>query len=199
MSVADLRRSKEDEISVLFNPKNKVYVQNFKTLGVIHGANVSAAGSDVRESPGLINLFPEVTIQAGKSFTIDAYVKTYPIDSNADNTWMGLSIATNVKINGVWYSLGSSGRNVSAILKGSGMATYVSKKYVDFQNLLTREYVDRYVAYTVQVELVGSCHENSQVAINYSLAADATVPTSPGPVESISDQNYTTIIIEETD
>lgn len=200
MSITDLTTSKDDSIRVAFDAKHKIHVQNFKTPAVIHGIN-GGTTNGVTKTPEVINLFPEVEIQANKSFTIDTYVKAYPAGSSSDSDWMGLNVATNLKIDGVWYSLGNSGRVVSANLGGSGMATYVSKKYVDFKNLLARGYAPRHLPYTIQVELVGSCQAtgSAYISINTNQDPGGTLPTGETGVESIADQNFTTVIIEETD
>ncbi|NYT47499.1 MAG: hypothetical protein H0A75_07930 [Candidatus Methanofishera endochildressiae] len=128
MSIADLSVVNDGMVHVSFNSQNKIYVQNFKGSVIIHGANGGSVDG-VSKTPSLINLFPEVSIQANKSLIIDTFVKAYVSGASGDTDFLGLNVATNIKINGTWYSLGNSGQSCFSEPGGSGMATYAAKKF----------------------------------------------------------------------
>ena len=71
---------------------NKSYVQVFKENKTFGSGNVV-----------LLNLFPQLTIQASKKVKIYLYVPT----RDNTNSWGGLYV--NAKANGTWYNLGSRG------------------------------------------------------------------------------------------
>lgn len=193
MALTDLTADKTVTTQIAYDAKNKVHVQTSKATRTILGSS----GGD--NNPLLIARFPEVVIQANKSFTIDTHVKAFVNGWTGDTEYLGLNVATNIKIDGEWYSLGNSGRTTAANRGGAMLTSYGSKKYVDFDNLIDRGYVQTHVAYPVQVELVGSCHADAQISINFNISGGTAIPHGSTAVTSVDNQNFVSVIIEETD
>jgi len=163
---------------------NKSYVQVFK------GNKTFGNGNAV-----LLNLFPEVTIQAGKKVKIDIYVPT----RDNTNSWGGLYVNINARVNGTWYNLGNTGYD-GGVMNYSATSIHAlnHEMLLDFIANLGLP-VDQ--PYTLQFELTARSY-NGTTYVNRSHDINRTANNlgNRGVLQSwASDQNYCHIIIEEKD
>jgi len=161
---------------------NKSYVQTFK------GNKSFGNGNAV-----LLNLFPEVTIQANKKIKLSIYVPT----RHDGYDWGGLYININARVNGTWYNLGNCGYDGNAMQSGaSSINSYSNTVLLDFIGNLT---LSQNTSYTVQFELTARSYSGTtRVNQNHDINRTANNLNSRGALQTwASDQNYCHIIIEE--
>ncbi|MFK5971969.1 MAG: hypothetical protein QM485_01695 [Flavobacteriaceae bacterium] len=164
--------------------KNKSYVQVYKTNRSFGSGNAI-----------VLNLFPQVTIQAGKKVKIDLYVPT----RDTTNSWGGLYVNINVKVNGTWYNLGNTGYD-GGVMNNSATSIHAlnHEMLLDFITNLSLP-VDQ--SYTLQFELTARSY-NGTTYVNQSHDINKTGNNlgSRGALQTwASNQNYCHIIIVETD
>jgi len=142
----------------------------------------------------VLNLFDEVTIQAGKDVELYVYVPTRCDDN--DN-WGGLYINTNVKVNGTWYNLGNCGYDGGVMGSGAKQIHH----YTNTKLLKLCKELDLTEAYTFQVELTArSYNATAKVNGSHDINRTANNLNSRGDVVSWGgNQNFTTVIIKEVD
>jgi hypothetical protein len=163
---------------------NKTYVQTFS-----RGINTNSTSS------AIINEFPELTIQGNKNLLISISV---PCRSD-DNSWGGMFITTNIKVNGTWHNLGNSGYDGNIMIAGSRtIGTYVNSKIID---LRTANILSNNDSYRIAIELVARSYSgvgiiNPNVEINDNTPDRGNTSTMLGSALS---QNFTKVIIQELD
>ncbi len=163
---------------------NKSYVQVFK-------GNRSFGSGNAR----LLNLFPEVTIQAGKKVKIDLYVPT----RDNTNSWGGLYVNINAKVNGTWYNLGNTGYD-GGVMHYSAQSIHALNHEM-LLDLITNLNLPKDQPYTLQFELTARAY-NGTTYVNQSHDINRTANnlSNRGALQTwASDQNYCHIIIEEKD
>lgn len=163
---------------------NKSYVQTYKG-----GKNFGNGNAT------LLNLFPEVTIQAGKKVKIYLYVPT----RNNTSSWGGLYVNINAKVNGTWYNLGNTGYD-GGVMHSSATSIHAlnHEMLLDF---ITNLNLPANQPYTLQFELTARSY-NGTTYVNHSHDINRTANNlgSRGGLQTwASDQNYCHIIIEEKD
>ena len=163
---------------------NKSYVQTFK------GSKSFGSGNAV-----LLNLFPQVTIQAGKKVKIDLYVPT----RDNTNSWGGLYVNINARVNGTWYNLGNTGYD-------GGVMHYSSQSIHALNHEMLLDFITNLnlpddQPYTLQFELrARSYGGTTYVNRSHDINRTANNLGSRGALQAwASDQNYCHIIIEEKD
>ncbi|WP_298479080.1 hypothetical protein [uncultured Maribacter sp.] len=163
---------------------NKSYVQVYKGNKTFTNGNAT-----------LLNLFPEVTIQAGKKIKMTLYVPT------RDNTnhWGGLYVNVNVRVNGTWYNLGNTGYD-GGVMSYSAQSIHAlnHEMLLDF---ITNLGLPEDQTYTLQFELRARSY-NGTTSVNRSHDINRTannLNVRGGLQTWASDQNYCHIIIEEKD
>ena len=164
--------------------KNKTYVQTFKTTKNFGNGDAS-----------LLNLFPEVTIQAGKQVRLDVRIPTRSESTN----WGGLYVNVNAKVNGVWYNLGNTGHD-GGVMHYSATSIHAlnHQMILDFIGNLG---LDENQEYTLQFELTARSY-NYTTIVNGSHDINGTgfLLGSRGELQTwASDQNFTHLIITEID
>ena len=163
-------------------PKNRSFLEVFKTTKSFGNGNAV-----------LINTFAEVTIQAGKKVKLTLKM---PVRASSA-TWGGGHININVKVNGTWHNLGNGGYDGATMYSGAtAIATHWDKRILDIPTALSIT-----GDYTFQVEVmarsysgtvtVNGSHDINRVANN--LGVRGALKTWG------SDQNFTTLFIEESD
>ncbi len=163
---------------------NKSYVQVFK------GNKSFGSGNAV-----LLNLFPQVTIQAGKKVKIDLYVPT----RDNSNSWGGLYVNINAKVNGTWYNLGNTGYD-GGVMHYSAQSIHAlnHEMLLDF---ITNLNLPEDQPYTLQFELRARSYDGTTyVNRSHDINRIANNLGNRGALQTwASDQNYCHIIIEEKD
>ncbi|MEE9362880.1 MAG: hypothetical protein V3U92_09820 [Cellulophaga sp.] len=163
---------------------NKSYVQVYTNSKSFGSGNAT-----------LINLFPQVTIQAGKKVRIDIYVPT----RSTTNNWGGLYVNINARVNGTWYNLGNTGYDGGAMAySAQSIHALNHEMLLDFIANLSLP-VDQ--SYTLQFELTARSY-NGTTYVNRSHDINRTANNlgSRGALQTwASNQNYCHIIIEEKD
>jgi hypothetical protein len=162
---------------------NKTYVQTFS--GSITANNTSNT---------IIHEFPEITIQGNRNILLSISVPS----RSDDDSWGGLYITTNLKVNGTWHNLGNCGYAGNVMVNNSrAIGTHVNSKLLD----LRVAGIVNANAYTIAVELVGRAYSgvttiNSNMEINDNNPDRGNSATVLG---SIPPQNFTKVIIQELD
>ncbi len=163
---------------------NKSYVQVYK------GSKTFGSGNAT-----LLNLFPEVTIQPNKKVLLHVYVPT----RSTTNSWGGLYVNINAKVNGTWYNLGNTGYDGGAMSYGSTDIHALNHELLlDF---ITNLNLPANAPYTLQFELTARSY-NGSTYVNLSHDINRTVNNlgSRGALQKwASDQNYCHLIIIEKD
>ena len=140
-------------------------------------------------------MFPEVTIQAGKKVKIDIYVPT----RDNTNSWGGLYVNINAKVNGTWYNLGNTGYD-GGVMSNSATSIHAlnHEMLLDF---ITNLNLPNDQPYTLQFELTARSY-NGTTYVNQSHDINRTGSNlgSRGSLQTwASDQNYCHIVIQEKD
>lgn len=168
---------------------NKSYTQSITQPRAVHGSSGA--------SPLFIT--NEVTIQAGKGLLtyISVHCAAQPVGSGHS----ACSIATNIKVNGQWCSLGNSGYVITGLSSKSSLENYVAVRHIPFRVLSDKAGLIATEDYTLQVELVMKVQKpGSTIVVNDALVGfNGNIGNVGTNIQSGSVQNYTTIIVEETD
>ena len=161
---------------------NKSYVQTFTRNKSFNSGNAA-----------LLNRFPQLTIQANKKVKINIYVPT----RNDSNSWGGLYVNLNARVNGTWYNLGNTGYDGGVM--SSGSTAIHNLNYEMLLDFITNLNLPSNQAYTVQFELTARSY-NGTTYVNSSHDINKTSSSlgSRGSLQSwASNQNYCHLIIEE--
>ena len=160
----------------------KTYVQTFKTSKTFGDGNAA-----------LLNLFPEITVQPNKQVRLDIYVPT----RDNTNSWGGLYVNVNAKVNGTWHNLGNTGYD-GGVMSNSANAIHAlnHQMILDFIGNLS---LDKSKPFTLQFELTARTY-NGVTYVNgaHDINRTASGLGSRGTLKTwASDQNYTHLIITE--
>jgi hypothetical protein len=163
---------------------NKAYVQTYATAETFD--NVTAR---------VLNLFPQVTIQAGKQVKLEIYV---PTRTDSDS-WGGLYVNVNANVNGTWYNLGNVGFDGGVMHRDTAsIHAFNHEMLLDFIGNLG---LNSALPYTVQFELT-AMSSNGITVVNGLRNTNRTINGlgSRGAVQTwVADQNFTHLIITEID
>ncbi len=168
----------------LFKSINKSYVQNFPTTKTFTNANAQ-----------LLNVFPEITIQPYKKVYLKFYI---PTRSDAD-TWGGLYVNINVKINGTWYNLGNTGHDGGAMARNARKIHALNHEML--LDPITVLGLPANQSYTLQIELTARSYDGTTIVNgSHDINRTANNLNYRGGLQTwASDQNYCHIIILEKD
>jgi len=162
--------------------KNKTYIQTFKTTKSFWNWNAV-----------LLNLFPQVTIQANKQVKLDLRV---PTRNDTTSRWW-LYINVNAKVNGNWYNLWNCWYDGNAMQDSArSINAYTESKLYDFIGNL---WLNANQSFTLQFELTARSY-NGTTIVNGSHDINRTASNlwSRWTVQSWAwDQNFTTLILQE--
>lgn len=135
--------------------------------------------------------FPVITIQQNK----DVYINLEIPMRNDSSSWGGAYISTNVKVNGgAWQDLGNHGYCTPIMSdKSATTGRHVESKYLGRAYLGASATAD----YTLQFQIRGRAY-NGTTWVNRGCDVNSTVKGAKGAkIESVSDQNYMRLIVQE--
>ena len=172
----------EEINDILRKINNKQYVHIYKETKTFNNWNAQ-----------LLTSTPEYTIQKNKLIRFNLRV---PARSLTSSRW-GLYIQINAKVNWTWYNFWNCGYDWAVMAYDSrDISTYIETKLYDF---IWNLWLDINNTYTLQFEITCRTYSDS-VTVNGSHEINQISGNlwSRWPVQDwASDQNYTTIIIEE--
>ena len=162
----------------------KTYVQTFKTSKTFNNGTAK-----------LLNLFPEVIIKPNKQVRLDIYVPT----RDNTNSWGGLYVNVNAKVNDSWYNLGNTGYD-GGVMSNSANAIHAlnHQMILDFTGNLG---LDESKPFTLQFELTARSYNGATIVNgSHDINRTASGLGSRGALQRwASDQNFTHLIITEID
>ena len=178
-------------LKVIFNSggadgegSGKTYVQTFKTSKTFNNGTAK-----------LLNLFPEVIIKPNKQVRLDIYVPT----RDNTNSWGGLYVNVNAKVNDSWYNLGNTGYD-GGVMSNSANAIHAlnHQMILDFTGNLG---LDESKPFTLQFELTARSYNGATIVNgSHDINRTASGLGSRGALQTwASDQNFTHLIITEID
>ena len=171
------------EVAEIWNKiTNKQYTHTYKETKIFNNWNAK-----------LLTTTPIYTIQKNKLIRFNLKVPSRSFVTTRG--WLYIQI--NAKVNWTWYNLGNCGYDGSVMSTNSlDINTYIENKLYDF---IWNLWLDINNTYTLQFEITCRSY-NGNVTVNGSHDINKTSVNlwSRWPLQDwASDQNYTTIIIEE--